>query len=206
LNHLIKPHGGELVNLLVNEERADELKKESKKWISWDLTSRQIFDLELLINGGFSPLTGFMKKKDYESVCKRVVLSNGNTVWPIPIVLDVTEETVKQLSIGDKIALRDPEGVMIAVQTAEEIWEPDKSEEAEKVYGTTNKEHPGVKYLFDNVNRFYIGGKVEGIQIPEHFDFRTLRLTPFELRFNFAKRSWRKVIAFHKESHAQSTL
>jgi len=196
MDHLIKPHGGELINLIVDNEKAKELKKESKTWVSWDLTPRQLFDLELLMNGGFSPLTGFMKKKEYENVCSSMLLADGNTVWPIPIVLDVPEEIVKQVKVGDRIALRDPEGVMLAVQHVEEIWEPDKLEEAEQVYGTTSKDHPGVKHLLEITNRFYIGGKVEGIQLPDHFDFKTLRMTPYELRFNFAKLGWRKVIAF----------
>lgn len=196
MEHLIKPHGGELVNLLVDGEVAKELKKESKSWVSWDLTPRQLFDLELLMSGAFSPLRGFMKKEDYDGVCESMLLADGETVWPIPIVLDVTEEFVKQIKIGDRIALRDPEGVMLGVQHVEEIWEPDRLKEAELVYGTTSKEHPGVKYLLDDTNKFYIGGRVEGIQLPDHFDFKTIRFTPYELRFNFAKRGWRNVIAF----------
>ncbi len=196
MDHLIKPHGGRLVNLIVEDERAKDLKKESKNWISWNLTPRQLFDLELLINGGFSPLTGYMKKQDYDNVCNSMLLSDRETVWPIPVVLDVSAEIARKVKPGDKIALRDPEGVMLAVQNVEEIWEPNKFNEAEIVYGTKSKEHHGVKHLLYNMNQFYIGGKVEGIQLPDHFDFKAVRYTPNELRFNFGKRGWRNVIAF----------
>ncbi len=195
MDHLIKPHGGVLIDLIVDKERAKDLKQASREWISWDLTERQICDLELLANGGFSPLNGFMKRDEYDSVCSKMRLPDG-TVWPIPIVLDVSEEIAKKLDIGVKLALRDPEGVMLAVISVEDIWEPDRNKEAELVYGTTNKEHPGVAYILEKTNPWYIGGKLEVIQLPEHFDFKTLRHTPYELRSNFAKLGWRKVIAF----------
>ncbi len=194
-DHLIKPHGGALINLLVDDNRAIELKESSRKWISWDLTARQICDLELLINGGFSPLTGFMCKKDYESVCSSMRLNN-NILWPIPIVLDLPEKTVKQIRLSDRIALRDPEGLMVAALTIEDIYKPDKLAEAEGIYGTTNRENPGVDYLFDNTHPWYIGGSIEAVQIPEHYDFRTLRLEPSELRLIFTKLGWRKIVAF----------
>ena len=98
-DHLIKPHGDILVDLSVNDNRAQELKEKSHHWISIDLSPRQICDLELLINGGFSPLKGFMNEKDYQSVCEHMHLSNG-LIWPIPITLDVTEEVAKNLKNG----------------------------------------------------------------------------------------------------------
>jgi len=195
MEHLIKPHGGNLVNLLVDSARAKQLKEESKNWKSWDLTERQLCDFELLANGGFSPLTGFMGKKGYESVCESMRLPNG-ILWPIPITLDVSEEFAKNINISERIVLRDPEGVMLGVLIVEDIWKPDKLKEAELVYGTTNKEHPGVAYILDKTHPWYIGGKIEALQLPEHFDFTTLRLTPYELRYQFAKLGWRKVIAF----------
>src|SRR5439155_5396989 len=106
-NHLVPPHGGELVDLRVGEERAAELKAQSRDFPSWDLTARHIRDLELLMNGGFSPLRGFMTKADYEGVCHNMKLTNG-LLWPIPITLDVTESFAKGLKQGStKIALRD---------------------------------------------------------------------------------------------------
>ncbi len=98
-----------------SEARSAELKSQSREWPSWDLTGRQLCDLELLLSGGFSPLRGFMTKADYEGVCKNMRLASG-VLWPMPITLDVTEEFAKKLTPGtSKIALRDPEGVMLAV-------------------------------------------------------------------------------------------
>ncbi len=194
-SHLIPPHGGELVNLLVYPDRAAELKSHSREWPSWDLTPRQICDLELLISGGFSPLRGFMTKADYESVCHNMKLANG-LIWPMPITLDVTEEFAKQLKAGSKVALRDAEGVMVAVLNVEEVWQPDRQAEAKAVFGTTSTVHPGVDYLLNKGNGWYVGGKIEGLQAPSHYDFKDLRLTPAELRQEFARLGWRKVVAF----------
>ncbi|MBN2534986.1 MAG: bifunctional sulfate adenylyltransferase/adenylylsulfate kinase [Spirochaetales bacterium] len=195
IDHIIEPHGGVLVNLFADREEAAALKKASKEWISWDLSSRQVCDLELLINGGFSPLTGFLNKKDYESVCSSMRLSDG-TIWPIPIILDVTEECAEKLSTGNNLVLRDPEGVMLAVLEVGDIWKPDKYAEAERVYGSKNDEHPGVAFILKNTHPVYVGGKIRGIQLPEHFDFRSLRYTPEELRAIFSKLGWRKIVAF----------
>jgi sulfate adenylyltransferase len=96
-SHLIPPHGGDLVDLIAQPERIAELKSHSKEWPSWDLTGRQLCDLELLLTGGFSPLRGFMSRADYEGVCHNMRLANG-TLWPMPITLDVTEEFAKKLT------------------------------------------------------------------------------------------------------------
>ena len=141
--HLIEPHGGALTNLVVEPERQTELKAESTDWPSWDLTPRQLCDLELVLNGGFSPLTGFFGRSDYESVCSDMRLKSG-LLWPMPITLDVTEERAQGLDSGAKLALRDPEGVMLAVLHVEDVWQPDREAEVDSVFGTTNPEHPGV--------------------------------------------------------------
>ena len=194
-SHLIAPHGGELVNLIAQPERAAELKAHSKEWPSWDLTGRQICDLELLMSGGFSPLRGFMTRADYEGVCKDMRLASG-VIWPMPITLDVTEAFAKTLTPGSKVALRDPEGVMLAVLNVEDVWQPDRKAEAEQVFGTASPAHPGVDYLLNRGNPWYVGGKIEGLQPPSHYDFRALRLTPAELRAELARLGWRKVVAF----------
>lgn len=208
--HLIPAHGGTLVDLLVGSERKTELRAGSKQWASWDLTARQLCDLELLLNGGFSPLRGFMNRADYESVCASMHVAN-RLPWPMPIVLDVSADLAKQLSEGSRLALRDPEGVMLAVLHVEDVWEPDRKKEAEQVFGTTNREHPGVAYLLDKTNPFYVGGRLEGLQLPVHYDFRALRLTPAELREEFARLGWRRVVAFQTRNpmhraHVELTL
>jgi sulfate adenylyltransferase len=194
-DHLIAPHGGELVDLLVDAERASELREASRDWPEWDLTDRQICDIELLINGAFSPLTGFMSQADYESVRDDMRLADG-TLWPMPITLDVSEEFAEGLDEGDTIALRDPEGVMLAALHVEDIWSPDKGSEAESVYGTTNEEHPAVAYLMQKAGPVYVGGRVEGIQLPVHYDYTGIRMTPTQLREQFARRGWTQIVAF----------
>jgi sulfate adenylyltransferase len=195
-NHLIAPHGGELINLILNREQAAETKAASRDFPSWDLTPRQICDLEMLLTGGFSPLTGFMNKADYESVCSDMRLSSG-VLWPIPITLDVTEAFAKTLQPGStKVALRDAEGVMIAILHVEEVWQPDRQAEGKAVFNTTSIAHPGVAYLINRSHPWYVGGRLQGLQLPSHYDFKTLRQTPAELRAEFASAGWRRIVAF----------
>jgi sulfate adenylyltransferase len=195
-SHIIAPHGGELADLIATPERIAELKAHSREWPSWDLTPRQVCDLELLISGGFSPLRGFMTPADYEGVCHNMRLSSG-VLWPMPITLDVKEYFAKSLTPGSsKVALRDAEGVMLAVLHVEAVWQPDRKAEAQSVFGTTSAVHPGVDYLLNKGNPWYVGGRLEGVQAPSHYDFRTLRLTPTELRAEFARLGWRRVVAF----------
>jgi len=196
ISHLVAPHGGELVNLVAQPERVRELKSHSCQWPSWDLTARQICDLELLISGGFSPLTGFMNQEDYEGVCHNMRLQSG-VLWPMPITLDVKEEFAKTLQPGSsKVALRDPEGVMLAVLHVEDVWQPDRNAEAESVFKSTSAAHPGVDYLLNKSNPWYVGGRLEGTQLPSHYDFHSLRFSPAELRAEFARLGWRRVVAF----------
>ena len=192
---LTTPHGGELVDLIVDSPRAAELKEQSRDWPSWDLTERQLCDLELLINGAFSPLRGFLGRDDYERVCSEMRLADGR-LWPMPIMLDVDAATAEGLAEGDRLALRDPEGVMLAVLHVADVWQADREAEAEAVFGTSNPEHPGVAHLLNQTGPFYVGGRVEALQLPVHYDFRLLRRTPAELRREFEKQGWRKVVAF----------
>ena len=195
-SHLVAPHGGELIDLIVQPERATELKAHSKDWPSWDLTARQVCDLELLLSGGFSPLRGFMTRADYEGVCHNMRLASG-TLWPMPITLDVSEEFARKLTAGtSKVALRDAEGVMLAVLNVEEVWQPDRKAEAKAVFNSTSAAHPGADYAMNKANSWYVGGKLEGLQRPSHYDFQELRLTPAELRAEFARVGWRRVVAF----------
>ena len=195
MTHLIEPHGGVLVDGIVDDERAADLKKQSSDWPSWDLTERQICDLELILSGGFSPLRGFMGKADYERVRSEMRLADG-TLWPIPIMLDVTEEAAEGLDAGKTLALRDAEGVMLAAVHVTEVWRPDLELEAREVFGTNDDTHPGVAYLMQRTNPVYVAGELEGIQGPSHYDYRELRLTPKEVREQFARAGWRKVVAF----------
>lgn len=196
MDHLIKPYGGELKNLLLDDTDAERLKVESESFGSITLTQRQQCDLEMLLNGALSPLTGFMNEKEYSSVLDKTRLADG-TLWPMPYYLDIDEEQAAKLETGSQLGLRDTEGFMPAVLTIESIWRPDKNKEAELIYGTTDRQHPGVAYLYDNVKDIYVGGSVQGIQLPFHYDFETLRDTPEELRQYFDKLGWRNIVAFH---------
>ena len=193
-DHLIPPHGGELVDLLVDADQQQELRLRSRDWASWDLTDRQLCDLELLLSGGFSPLTGFMGKSDYERVRDEMRLADG-TLWPMPITLDVPEEFAQQLQPGGFLALRDPEGVMLAALEVSDLWRADHALEAGEVFGTDNPEHPGVAHLLRS-HPVYVGGRLHGIASPLHYDFRALRQTPAQLRAEFARRGWTRVVAF----------
>src|SRR5215468_1297647 len=204
------PYGGELVNLIASPKRASELRGQSREWPSWDLTARQLCDLELLLNGSFSPLRGFMSRADYENTCARMRLADGR-IWPMPIILDVPAEFASHVGPGSSIALRDSEGVMLAALHVEELWQPDRRAEAVEVYGTTSPLHPGASYLLERTNPWYVGGRLEGIQQPTHYDFRAFRLNPLELRAEFLRLGWRRIVAFQTRNpmhraHQELTL
>lgn len=196
MNRPLPKHCGSPPTLLVDDERAEALKAESLDLPSITLGQRQLCDLELLLNGGFSPLTGFMDEATYESVLERLRLPDAS-VWPVPVTLDVDEAVAETLEPGARVALRDGEGFMLAVLVVDACWKADKDREAESVYGTRSFRHPGVRHLHNQIGTHYVGGKVEGIQLPTHYDYEELRHTPEELRALFAKLGWRRVIAFH---------
>ena len=190
-----EPHGGKLVDLYLTERQADDEKLKANGYPSWDLSQRQLCDLDLLMNGAFSPLDGFLGEQDYEKVCDEMRLSNG-VLWPIPVTLDVSEAFAEGIETGAKVALRDPEGVLIAVLEVSDKWQPDLQAEAERVYGTTDDLHPSVDFLLNKSNPVYLGGRVLGIEPPTYYDFKLLRDTPSELRGRFRKLGWRKIVAF----------
>ncbi len=207
---LIKPHGGELCNLYVSEERKKELKSLLINYESWTATDRQICDLELILNGGFSPLKGFLNKKDYDSVLKNMRLADGS-LWPMPITLDISDEISNKLSQGDKLVLRDMEGFPLAILHIEDMWKPDLKAEAKSVFGTVDETHPAVNYLLNFTNSVYVGGKLEGMTSPKHYDYQGLRDTPSELREQFTKRGWENIVAFQTRNpmhraHVELTL
>ena len=181
--------------LYVSYDSAQKMKMEAAELVSWDLTPRQICDLELLMNGGFNPLKGFLSEADYNSVVDTMRLTDGS-LWPMPITLDVSEKFAESLTAGQDIALRDAEGVILATMTVTDNWVPNKAHEAEQVFGADDDAHPAVNYLHNTAGKVYLGGPVTGIQQPVHYDFRGRRDTPNELRSYFRKLGWRKVVAF----------
>ena len=181
--------------LFVSSESAQKLKVEAGNLPSWDLTARQVCDLELLMNGGFAPLKGFMSEADYDGVVAGMRTADG-TLFPIPITLDVSEKFAEGVEPGQDIALRDAEGVILAILSVSDKWSPDKALEAENVFGADDLAHPAVNYLHNTAGKVYLGGPITGIQQPIHYDFRSRRDTPNELRAFFRKMGWRKVVAF----------
>jgi sulfate adenylyltransferase len=159
------------------------------------LTERQICDFEMLANEGFAPLDGFLNKEDYENVLKEMRLKNGS-LWPIPIVLDIDRETSQKIKIDDEVYLKNEDGLILGSITVKDMWMPDKKIEAESIYGTLNKEHPGVDYLLSNTKDFYIGGPIKVINFPPHYDFKDLRKSPKELKNFFKEKGITKVVAF----------
>jgi len=188
-------HGGALISLIVDEKRALELKALTLELPDILLNSRQLCDFELLATGAFSPLEGFMIRKDYEAVVERLRLAD-DTLWPIPICLDVSEDSAADLKTGQPAAIRDPEGFLLAVMQIEDIWVPDREKEARDVYGTMDPKHPGVNYLRNTSGNIYIGGKLEVVSLPIHFDFRKLRQSPSEVRAVYTKLGWHRVVGF----------
>jgi sulfate adenylyltransferase len=191
----IDPYGGALVDLVADPERARELRSAAARWASLDLTDRQLCDLELLANGGFSPLDGFMGEKDHASVCETMRLADG-TLWPIPVTLDVDPELARGLDAGSMLALRDPEGALLAALEVREVFRPDRAWEAEAVYGTASAEHPGAAEVLHLADRCCVTGRLEVVAPPVHHDFQALRRSPAELRRELTELGWDRVVAF----------
>ena len=189
------PNHTPIPELYVSYESAQKLKVEAGEMPSWDLTPRQICDLELLMNGGFYPLKGFLGEDDYNGVVENMRLADG-TLWPMPITMDVSQAFADSIKIGQDIALRDQEGVILAIFSVTDRWTPNKSTEAEKVFGADDDAHPAVNYLHHSAGPVYLGGPITGIQQPVHYDFKMRRDTPNEMRAYFRKLGWRRVVAF----------
>ncbi len=202
-------HGGPLVDLIVDRERAAQLEREAPDLPSLTLTRRQRCDLELLLCGGFSPLIGFLGRDDYEGVRDHCRLADG-TLWPMPITLDVDESRAGGFARGDRIALRGRTGELLAVLTVDDLYQPDQALEAHAVFGTDEDGHAGVAHLQQS-HPIYLGGTVEGVRMPPHEEFTELRLTPRQLRAEFDRLGWDRVVAFNTRNpmhraHQELTL
>lgn len=156
------------------------------------LNERQLFDFELLAVGGFYPLKGFLNEKDYKSVLNKMRIADGS-LWPIPIVLDVSTNVYKK---GDEVVLADSFGNPLGLMNIESVYVPDKEREAQKVFGTTDMLHPGVKTLFRETGNIYLGGSVSVFQLSPKYDFKDLRKTPKELKDYFKNKKIKKIIGF----------
>eukprot|EP01133_Synstelium_polycarpum_P011971 gene11971-13963_t len=190
------PHGGKLVNLVPSAETLVELKRRAISMPSLLLTKRHLCDIELIMNGGFSPLESFMDETTYNGVVEQMRLPSG-ILFPMPIYLDVAKEFVDTIneSTDKHIALRDDEGNLIAIMEVSSIYRPDKEREARLSMGSIDTNHPGVAHIMAT-KEYYIAGRLEGAQLPVHYDYNQLRRTPAEVRALFVEMGWTNVIAF----------
>ncbi|WP_026684508.1 sulfate adenylyltransferase [Heyndrickxia coagulans] len=185
------PHGGILVN---RENHSAEALKQAEQLPALTVSDWSISDLELIGIGGFSPLTGFMGKQDYETVVENMRLSNG-LIWSIPITLPVTEEEAERFETGETLALKGSDGVIYGTLTLEEKYTVDKEREARLVYGTTDPAHPGVKRLYENGD-VYLAGPVTLLNRPNHDEFAAYYKDPKETRALFASLGWKTIVGF----------
>jgi sulfate adenylyltransferase len=190
-----KMKSSQLVDLLVSEEQQSVLKKLSGSMPDVILNDRQICDFELLATGVFSPLNGFMRQIDYESVLDRMRLESGE-LWPVPICLDISENLAATLETGQSVTLRDQEGFLLGIMTIEDIWPIDLEKEAQELYHTLDTSHPGVDYLYNKSGKYYIGGEIQAMSLPIHSDFKQIRNTPAEVRKTFSKLGWKRIVGF----------
>jgi sulfate adenylyltransferase len=191
---LIAPHGGTLIDRSLDGEARDEWLRAAPALPSLTLDAREEADLELIANGAFSPLEGFLGEADYESVRDQRRLADGR-VWTIPVTLSTTAEQARTLTTGEAVALRGGDGRLLAVLHLAEIFSRDKRAEAEAVYRTTEEKHPGVAALYAQRD-VLLGGRVSLIEEVNRSAFANYRFTPARLRALFEQRGWQRIVAF----------
>lgn len=174
------------------------------------LNTRQLNDLELLLNGGFYPLDGYMNREDYESCLYNMRLKN-NSLWPIPITLAIGKNILEKIFINDIILLKDETNIPIAELEVEDIYEPKLEDECLYILGSEDSNHPYHNIIMQNNNCKYVGGKLKKIQLPLHYDFEDLRLSPDETKKYFKENNWKNIIGFQTRnvlhrSHFELTL
>ena len=205
-----RAHGGGLRNGYLQGAALAAARRLCRDAKSWALTGRQLADLELLLNGAFSPLEGFMGAAEHEEVVRRMRLPSG-VLWPVPVTLDVSEAFAAALEPGETIALRDAEGLIAGLMEVGEIWRPERIEEARAVYGTDDDAHPGVFHVLHRTHPVCLGGRVYGLEPAVHYDHRALRASPAALRARFGRLGWERVVAFQTRNplhraHVELTL
>ncbi len=190
----IAAHGGKLINRVVNAADREKLLARAASLPKITLNSREMSDLDMIACGALSPLEGFMGQKDYEAVVEKMRLANG-LPWTIPVNLAVKKADAEQYKIGQEIALASPEGKILAVLHLEEKFEPNKKNEALKVYKTEEEAHPGVAAVYAQ-GEVYLAGKVDVLNRVAYNNFLDHRKDPADLRQLFEGKKWKRIVAF----------
>ncbi|MDG2477665.1 MAG: sulfate adenylyltransferase [Phycisphaerales bacterium] len=195
---LVPPHGGTLINRIVSETQAATLREEAANLPRIELSSKQACDLEMIAIGAFSPLTGYVGKADFDSICNEMRLANG-TVFPIPVTLAVDETVKGTLSEGGRAALHHADGTLLAVMDVAELYDHNRDIEMDGVFRTRDEAHPGVKAIMDEGDCL-VGGDIHVLTVtPEHEpgeQFTEYRLAPAATRAAFEAKGWSTVAAF----------
>lgn len=192
--HEIKPHGGVLIDRLIQGSDREKLLEKANRLLEIKVNERVEADIEMIAIGGFSPLTGFMGQADYVQVVDHKRLANG-LPWTIPITLAVSSEIAEKVKLDDQVVLSSENGDRLAVLTVTEKFQHDKVREAQLVYGTDEEAHPGVKALYD-AGDVLLAGPIDVLQLPSHDDFVEYRKTPTEMRALFHEKGWRRIVGF----------
>ncbi len=194
MDDLIAPHGGKLINRILTGYQKEENKQRIEGAKQIQLDSWAMSDLELISVGAFSPLLGFMGRDDYESVLENMRLADG-TVWSLPITLPVTEHIAREIEIGETVALVAEDGIVYGMLMVQDKFSPNKEYEAERVFCTTDRAHPGVAKLYSRPN-IYLGGPISLFKRKEETEFSKYRFDPIETRALFQERGWKTVVGF----------
>jgi sulfate adenylyltransferase len=193
MTETIPPHGGELVDLLLTGTEAADAAREAANHPKIEIGPREAADLEMLATGAMSPLTGFMVEKDYRPVIEEMRLSSG-LPWSIPITLSTDDEGLKRIGRSDTVTLA-LDGRPAALLNVEQTYRRDREAEAEAVFQTVDRAHPGVAAL-DRAGDWVIGGPLRVYALPAHETFLDRRMAPAQTRRAFAERGWRRVVGF----------
>ena len=194
MNSQIRPHGGVLVNQELKGTAREEALQKAAKLKQLVLTEREISDVEMIAVGALSPLTGFMKHEDYESVVSKKHLANG-LPWTMPITKQISAAEKALLKTNEEVALVTEAGRVLAIMKVEEIFAHDKKKQAELVYGTDDGNHPGVAAV-EKMGEFFAAGSIHLVNRPEYTNFLEYRLDPAQTRDIFQKKNWKRIVAF----------
>lgn len=198
MQDLIQPHGGKLVERLVRGHERDRLLHQAKNFPSVTLDERELADIELLAVGALSPLEGFLREADYDAVLDRMRLADG-TVWPLPVTLALAQWEADLWREDQDLALKDPDGELVAVLHQPELYPYNQMVEAKLLFGTADPAHPGAKRLLGR-GPYHVGGRVSVVNLPRRTEFLPYRLTPAQTRAEFHRRGWKRVVGFQTRS------